>query len=336
MEMIRFAPPLTFSRRSLVRMDSPFGFRFARQAGRFGLVAALCGGWALTARAGGPAQGRLFGRLLAVDAQLSDAPQEATARAEFDRLAHAASPCAAAAGLGEDRARCVVDALFRSGQLSTVEDPGDPQSSTVTSVLASHKGNCAALTAVALALAERVGVPMEAVVFPRHVVVRSPADPDHALELLQRGSELTMAQTRKRLGADGARDTRVRANAFPAYYMDNLAVRFAEAGNADRAETMFKRAIEDSPRMPRVRFNYGTFLLGKGRHTLAEKQLRRAVRLDSRNPPAWANLGVAVARLGDTAEARRCFQRALRYDPRNRVATDNLKALGRDGPPPPR
>jgi len=277
----------------------------------------------------------LFESFLAVDALSPAHSNVEAARTEFEELVNRASPCASRDGADPDRAQCVVAALFATGLLTAVAEPGDPDSSTVTSALVSHRGNCAALSALALSIAESVGVPLEAVVFPQHVVVRSPADPDHAFELLQRGSKLTMSQLRKRLGADGARDVRVRTRDFPTYYLDNLAVRFAEAGNADRAEAMFQQAIDAGSRVARVRFNYGTFLLGKDRLKPAAEQLRRAVRLDHRSAPCWANLGVAVARLGDTSGARRCFERALRYEPRNRIATENLKALGRNGPPPP-
>jgi Tfp pilus assembly protein PilF len=147
---------------------------------------------------------------------------------------------------------------------------------------------------------------------------------------------LSMSQLRKRLGAEGAHDTVVRPNAFPAYYIDNLAVRFAEASDGDRAEAMFERAIGFAPRLARTRFNYGTFLLGSNRLEPAKDQLRRTVRWDSRNAPAWANLGVVLARLGKIDDAQRCFERALRYDPGNRMAAENLKSLTRDGPPPPR
>jgi len=82
---------------------------------------------------------------------------------------------------------------------------------------------------------------------------------------------------------------------------------------------MFERAIQAGPRVARIRSTTAPTCLG-----LRASTLRRS------------SLGVVFARVGDPAEARRCFDRALRYDPRNRVATDNLKALGRDGPPPPR
>ncbi len=301
---------------------------------RFGLVAVFGCSLALLAHAREPARPALFDAFLAVDARFLDSTQVEAARVAFEALVREASPCGALATPAPGRARCVVDVLFASGQLETLAEPGDPESSTVTSALVSHRGNCAGLTALVLALAERVNVPMEAVVFPRHVVVRASGDDDHVFELLSRGARLPMARLRTQLGAEGAHDTRVRSKAFPAFYLDNFAVRFGDAGDNDRAEAMFKRAIAAAPRVSRIRFDYGTFLLGRDGLEPARRQLRRAVRLDSRNSPAWANLGVALARLGETADARRCFERALRYDPGNSTAAENLKILSRGEPPP--
>jgi tetratricopeptide (TPR) repeat protein len=290
---------------------------------RIGLVAVLFSS-ALTANARDRGS-TLIDNFLSVDARLIDVAQTDVAHSSFEALAHEASSCQSIAAV--DRTRCVVDALFAEEDLVVVADPGDPESSTITSALVSHRGNCAALTGVALALAERVGVPMEAVVFSRHVVVRPPGDDAHVFELLDHGAVLSMAQIRKRLGADGTRYTAVRSRSFLAYYLDNLAVRLAEAGDDARAVTMFKSGIEAGPRVARIRFNYGTYLLGAGQLEPARKQLRRAIRLEPANAPAWANLGVAVAKQGETAEARRCFERALRYDRGNRIAAENLKSL---------
>jgi tetratricopeptide (TPR) repeat protein len=278
----------------------------------------------------------LFEAFLAVDAGFLEAPQVSAASLAFEALVREASSCGTASTPNPDRARCVVDAVFASGELEALAEPGDPESSTVTSALVSHRGNCAGLTALVLSLAARVDVPMEAVVFHRHVVIRAPGDSDHVFELLNRGARLSMAQLRTQLGAEGARDTRVRSKAFPAFYLDNLAVRFGDAGDGDRAQAMFEKAIEAAPHVSRIRFNYGTFLLGRDSVKLAESELRRAVRLDSRNSPAWANLGVTLARLGEIADARHCFERALRYDPTNSIAAQNLRTLGGSGPPSPR
>lgn len=277
----------------------------------------------------------MFDAFLQVDASFLDAPRITAARVAFEALVHQALRCGGAATPRQDRARCVVDSLFASDELATVTEPGDPESSTVTSALVAHRGNCAALTALVLAVAERVDVPMDAVVFPRHVVVRARGNDDQVFELLSHGPTLPMSQLRRRLGADGTHDILVQPNAFPGYYIDNVAVRFADAGDSNRAEALFEKAINAGPRVARIRFNYGTFLLGRRRLELAKQQLRRAVRLESRNAPAWANLGVARARLGETEEARRCFVRALRCDPDNKIAAENLRTLGQDGPPPP-
>jgi tetratricopeptide (TPR) repeat protein len=303
---------------------------FVQRALRLGLIAVL-GFWpALPGHAREPAQPTLLDSFLAVDAGFLDAGQVAAARSAFKELIGEASPCGADPNPSHDRARCVVDALFASGELETVAEIESPESSTVTSALVSRRGNCAGLTALVLAVAERVDVPMEAVVFPSHVVVRAPGTDDHVFELLQRGARLSMTQLRAQLGAEGAHDTRVRSEAFPAFYLDNFGVRFSEAGNGDRAEALFASAIEAAPRVSRIRFDYGTFLLGTKRFALAKEQLRRAVRLDSRNAPAWVNLGVSLARLGDTAKALRCFGRALRFDPGNRIAVENLRILGHE------
>ncbi len=331
-EINRLAAPLKSLLLSFVRMRSPYFVGLANNALRLGLIGSLGGFLAPSAGARESAQPTLLDAFLSVDAGFVDAAQVDSARVAFDSLAHAASPCGSSVTPRQDRTRCVIDSVFDSDELVAVAEPSDPESSTVTSALVEHRGNCAALTALVLAVAERVGASMDAVVFPRHVVVRARGNDDQAFELLSHGSSSSMSQLRRRLGADGAHDTRVRPNAFLAYYVDNLAVRFAEAGAGDRAETMFEKAVKVGPRVARIRFNYGTFLMGANRLELAESQLRRAVQLESRNAPAWANLGVVLARLGETAEARRCFEHALRVDPRNRIAAENLKTLGGDGP----
>ncbi len=302
---------------------------------RFGLTATIGCCLPFLAKAQEPVHPALFDAFVEIDAQLLDATQVEAARIAFGALVREASTCGRGRQASHDRARCVVDTLFASGQILTVAEPGGPESSTVTSALVSHRGNCAALTALALALAERVHAPMEAVVFPRHVVVRDRGNTRAVFELLNRGATLSMSQLRTRLGTDGARETRVRPTAFPAFYLDNLAVRFADAGDGDRAEAMFEKAVEAGPRLARIRFNYGTFLLGKNRLVSAKDQLQRAVRLDSSNGSAWANLGVALARLGEIAEARHCFDRTLRHDPGNTIAAENLKALKAGSPPRP-
>jgi tetratricopeptide (TPR) repeat protein len=229
----------------------------------------------------------------------------------------------------------LVTRLFGGGDITAVVEPSGPEDSTVTAAIDARRGNCAALAALALSVAERLHVPLEAIVSSQHVVVRAPGTPSQVFELLDHGRAQDLSRRQRESSErERAEGTVVQPKAFLSYYLDNLAVRFAEAGDDARALAMFESAIEAGPHVARIRFNYGTYLLGAGQLKPAEKQLRRSVRLESGNGSAWANLGVAVAKQGDTVEARSCFERALRYDRGNRIAAENLKALSSGGLPP--
>jgi Tfp pilus assembly protein PilF len=169
-------------------------------------------------------------------------------------------------------------------------------------------------------MADAVGVQLEAWVRADHVVVAAPGA-DGYFELLRNGAFHPWGPT----GSKGW--TRVKASDYPGYYLDNLAVRLAEAKEPGRAEAAFRRAIDEEPRAARLRFNFGTLLLNQGRTAEATEQLQRAVSLDGKNADAWTNLGVAHSNVGDLVNARRCFEKALRIDPKNANARRNLAAM---------
>src|SRR5262245_7068012 len=137
-ETNRLVQPPKSLRHSIDRMRSPFGLRIT-------LVVLIACALAQTVhtRESSPA---LFESFLAVDGQFLDASKIASARNAFETLAHGASRCGVASTPSQDRARCVVDSIFASSELVTVAEPGNPGSSTVTSALVDHRGNCAALT----------------------------------------------------------------------------------------------------------------------------------------------------------------------------------------------
>jgi tetratricopeptide (TPR) repeat protein len=174
-------------------------------------------------------------------------------------------------------------------------------------------------------VADAVGIPLEAWVRADHVVVAAPRA-DGYFELLQNGAFHPW-------GPSGHKGwTRVKPSDYLGYYLDNLAVRLADAHDLERADATFHRAIDATPKAARLRFNYGTFLLNQKRLPEAAEQLRRAVRRDGRNVDAWTNLGVVNAQGGDPVEARKCFNQALRIDPRNANARRNLDALASTAP----
>ena len=99
--------------------------------------------------------------------------------------------------------------------------------------------------------------------------------------------------------------------------------------NSRPTEGVFRAALDESPRNSRLHFNFGTFLLGRGRYVDAITQLSKAVHADGSNADAWANLGVALAKTGDLDHARRAFEHALRLDANHEIARQNLAAIGR-------
>src|SRR5262245_25263988 len=90
-----------------------------------GLVGIVLGlSLALDTQARAPARPELFDAFLAVDARIVDSSHVENARAAFEALIRHASSCGTDAIPRQERARCVVDALFSSGELQTIEDPG--------------------------------------------------------------------------------------------------------------------------------------------------------------------------------------------------------------------
>lgn len=210
------------------------------------------------------------------------------------------------------------------GSLSIVNDSATVRESTMTGLLLDHRGSCAALVALALSWEPSA---WNAYVLRDHVLLRSTGNSPRLLELTDQAREISERELRNRFRSQVDFAVVVPAKRFPAYYLDNLAVRVAAEGRADEAERLFRHAIEIGPKEGRVRLNAGTFLLERGRLEEAEAQLRAAVRLSPNDADAWTNLGVALARCGKTGRAAASFERALRIDPAHRAARTNLKAL---------
>jgi tetratricopeptide (TPR) repeat protein len=269
--------------------------------------------------------GSLAEQLLGSDASsLADVNSNAVHKAFSGLVAHA-RPCVASGPSRYGRCACTVQSLFGETPITPASEPSTLGESTMTGALTNHRGSCAALAAIALSVADDVGVELEAWVRADHVVVAAPRA-DGYFELLHGGAFHPWGPNRSRGW------TRVKPSDYLGYYLDNLAVRLADAHDLERADATFHRAIDATPKAARLRFNYGTFLLNQKRLPEAAEQLRRAVRRDGRNVDAWTNLGVVNAQGGDPVEARKCFNQALRIDPRNANARRNLDALASTAP----
>lgn len=117
----------------------------------------------------------------------------------------------------------------------------------------------AALIALALALAltEDLGDPFEAMVLREHVMLGLNASPEVLYEVLERGRELSDSDLSRHEPYPPGGPTRESGAVYLPYYLDNLAARFAEAGDAEAAEGIFLKALELGPQAVRVYFSYG-------------------------------------------------------------------------------
>ncbi len=198
--------------------------------------------------------------------------------------------------------------------------------STVSGAILTGRGNCAALAGTVFLLGG-ASPRVEALVTPGHVSLRSKAS-GHVFELLEEGRIVAPDDPR----VEGAEV--LSSEDFPSYYVDNLAVRLSTAGQFDEAENLFRRALAATSDSRRIHFNFGTFLLDRGREDEALPHLEAAARGRKGLPEADLNRGVALSKLGRTADAERAFRRCLRRDPKNLMAQENLRRLAPGTDPP--
>ena len=87
------------------------------------------------------------------------------------------------------------------------------------------------------------------------------------------------------------------------------------------------KGLDATPSAKRIHFNFGTFLLDRGRTDEALSHWESAARGRKGLPEADLNRGVALSKLGRTAEAEKACRRCLRRDPKNFMAQENLRRL---------
>jgi Flp pilus assembly protein TadD len=268
---------------------------------------------------------------LETDAQVLGQTLRDSALARFNELATRFDDCRLAHREQDAAISCLRsvidgdDAMAIAGNASTLRE------STVTGLLLDNRGSCAALVALSMILDP---LAWDAYVLRDHVLLRTTVKPPKYLELTDRGREVSARELGNRFGSQLDAAVIVNAPTFISYYLDNLAVRLAGDGRDTDAERLFRKNIKHEPTEARLRLNYGTFLLERGRLDDARRQLKMAARDGPKNPDAWTNLGVAYARLGKIDRATDCFERALKIDPSNQVARTNLAALGQSSTKP--
>ena len=265
--------------------------------------------------------------LLDLDRPLYDRDTLERARTAALRLTGRVDSCNEASG--KRGVECALEAVLHGITATPLSDP-QVETSTVTAALIHGRGTCAALVAVALALTAHPEPLFEAVVLREHVLLGTVDGMDRYFETIEAGRRLSGSDLYRYKPWPPGGPVRVKASDYPAYYADNIAVRLANAGQSDLARQFFEESISIAPSAARVRFNFGTFLLGTERYTEAEAELARAIRLGWKDAPAFVNRGAARWQLGRLKAAERDFRKALKLAPENREAAVNLRRLESD------
>jgi len=103
-----------------------------------------------------------------------------------------------------------------------------------------------------------------------------------------------------------------------------LGDRARKNGDAARAMTAYRKALEVTPADAAVLMNLGLAFVAAGDPIAAENAYLASIAADSMRSLTWVNLGIARAARGDAGGAVSAYERALRADPYDPLAWFNL------------
>jgi predicted O-linked N-acetylglucosamine transferase (SPINDLY family) len=100
--------------------------------------------------------------------------------------------------------------------------------------------------------------------------------------------------------------------------------RFHSSGDLDRAERIYRNALQRNPRYVPVLLNLGALLRARGRNVDAIGIYRHGLVYDPKNASLLSNMGHALEQIGMVNEAIQSFKRAIAVAPGFDTAYDNL------------
>jgi tetratricopeptide (TPR) repeat protein/mono/diheme cytochrome c family protein len=108
---------------------------------------------------------------------------------------------------------------------------------------------------------------------------------------------------------------------------DDVALLYAQAGNADGMARHFAETARLQPDSARAQYNLGSARLVQARRDEARQAFQRAVELDPTYANAHRSLGMVLYRDGRLDDASRAYQRALQLAPEDVAAHHNFAVL---------
>ncbi len=228
-----------------------------------------------------PPPGPLTSELVALAADFgAEPPAVADAWSDLERIA--ARIEARHLRSGADRADDLAAVLFDELKFEREIESDDPRFFVLSSVLADRRGSCLGLGAVALALAERLAIPLDGVMVPGHFFVRTRGARPRNVELLRRGESMPDAWYR------------------------------AKYGPWPEGDSVYFRPLSVAELVGLHWFNAGNFLRGKGDLAGAGRAFERAAAAFPAFAEAHASVGTVRQLEGALPEAEVAYDEASR------------------------
>jgi tetratricopeptide (TPR) repeat protein len=165
----------------------------------------------------------------------------------------------------------------------------DPRFFLLPSVITGRRGTCVGLSALYLAIGERLGLRLDGILLPGHFFVRTRETPPRNVELLRRGEVMPDSWYRGKYGPwpDTAGDGATPASYFrPVTISELVGVHWYNAGNHHRrvgdlaaAERDDERAVAAFPTLAEAHASLGSLRQLRGALAEADAAYREAARL---------------------------------------------------------
>ena len=166
-------------------------------------------------------------------------------------------------------------------------DSGATRYFQIASVLSQRRGSCLGLGALYLAIAERIGAPLDGILLPGHFFVRTRGAGAHNVELLRRGEAMPDDWYRKKYGpwpgAGSAYDRPVTATELAAIHSYNRGNDLRKTGDLAAAEQAYARAAREFPAFAEAHASLGAVRQLRGAFAEAALSYQQAAR-------AWPGL----------------------------------------------
>ena len=198
----------------------------------------------------------------------------------------------------------------------------------LSKVLDNMSGNCLGLTTLYWSIAERLDLPLAAVIIPQHVFLRHYQGKEYRnIEATSYGAEIPdeeyVKQTRKLIGnkipdystPDMIRFYPLNKKQFAGLILYNRGVDYFNRHNLPMATEDFTACLKLYDSFHEAYKSRGGTYLQEGRFNEAKEDLIKAIRFEEDCPGTYFNLGAAYFNLKDFDEALRFFNKAIQLVP---------------------